>query len=215
MTDSHHHHKSHDSRHADGRPYDRHMHDADWQEVWERQRGREPMERGWLDALALRPGSRLVDVGSGPGYISILAAEQVGTDGRVYAVDQSADALAFLRQQLAGRPSTSVEPLAGSATAIPLPDASADRALVAQMLHHNEAPRAILFEVLRVLAPGGLLLVVEHDPDGSEESGPPRSERLPADTVRTWLIEAGFADVADRAVGDGRYGFLARKPTAT
>ncbi len=201
-----------EARHADGLPYDRHMHHADWEHVWERQRQREPMERGWLDTLGLEPGARVADVGSGPGFISLLAAERVGAGGRVYAVDRSPEALAFLRQQLAVRPAASVEPLVGAATAIPLPDASVDRALVAQMLHHDDTPQAILFEVLRVLAPGGRLLIVEHDPDGSEESGPPRAERLPAERVREWLAAAGYVDVADCAAGEGRYGLLAQKP---
>ncbi|SRR5579884_287009 len=212
MTQEHEHRA--DAVHADGHLYDRHMHHADWERVWERQRQREAMERGWLDTLGLEPGARVADVGSGPGFISLLAAERVGAEGRVYAVDRSAEALAFLQRQLAAHPQASVEPLVGAATAIPLPDASVSRALVAQMLHHDDAPQAILFEVLRVLEPGGRALIVEHDPDGSEESGPPRGERLPAARVREWLAAAGYVDVADCAVGEDRYGLLAHKPAS-
>jgi ubiquinone/menaquinone biosynthesis C-methylase UbiE len=199
--------------HHQGRPYDRDMRNADWQEVWERQRDRETMERGWLDQLALAPGSQFLDVGSGPGFVSLLAAERVGAAGRVYAVDPAPEALQFLRDRLAERPADNVEPLAGAGDAIPLPDASATHALLAQMLHHADAPEAILREVRRVLAPGGAALIVEHDPAGDTASGPPAAERLPATRVQDWLAAAGYDGWQACAVGDDRYGLLAYKPT--
>ncbi len=199
-------------QHHHGRHYDREMRDADWQEVWERQRGREAMERGWLDVLGLAPGSRFLDVGSGPGFVSLLAAERVGAAGRVYAMDRSPEALQFLRERLAERAVDNVEPLAGAGDAIPLPDGSASHALVAQMLHHNDAPEAIVREVLRVLQPGGAALIVEHDPAGSTASGPPAAERLPATRVQEWLAAAGYDGWQACDVGEGRYGLLAFKP---
>ncbi|HLH26308.1 MAG TPA: methyltransferase domain-containing protein [Chloroflexota bacterium] len=213
---AHHQHQGHTEtaggHHHHGRAYDRDMRNADWQEVWDRQRGREAMERGWLDALALAPGSHLLDVGSGPGFVSLLAAERVGPAGRVYAVDPSPAALAFLRERLAERAAANVEPLVGAGDVIPLPDASASHALLAQMLHHTDAPEAILREVLRVLAPGGAALIVEHDPAGSTESGPPAADRLPAARVQDWLAAAGYDGWQACEVGEDRYGLLARKP---
>ena len=196
-----------------GQPYSRDMHDADWQEVWERQRGREADSRAWLDLLDLQPGSCFLDVGSGPGFVSLLAAERVGPEGRVYAMDRSPDALQFLRERLAERPADNVEPLAGAGDAIPLPGGSASHALVANMLHHNDAPEAILGEVLRVLAPGGAVLIVEHDPAGSEASGAPLAERLPATRVQDWLAAAGYDGWQACDPGEGRYGLLAYKAT--
>jgi ubiquinone/menaquinone biosynthesis C-methylase UbiE len=222
MTSSEHHdHAGHHGHAADagghhhhGRAYSRDMHDADWQDVWEHQRDREAQARGWLDLLALGPGSRFLDVGSGPGFVSLLAAERVGAEGRVYAVDRSPDALQFLRDRLAERPAANVEPLTGAGDAIPLPAESASHALVANMLHHDDAPDAILREVLRVLAPGGAALIVEHDPAGAEEGGAPLAERLPATRVQDWLVAAGYDGWQPCDVGEGRYGLLAHKPTA-
>lgn len=206
------HHSAHGSHHGHHRAYDRDMHDADWQEIWERQRSREALEEGWLAALGLALGARLLYVGSGPGFISLLAARRVGPTGRVYALDRAPEALAFLRARLAEHQAANVEPVLGGGDAIPLPDASVSHALVAQMLHHNAAPEAILREVFRVLAPGGTILVVEHDPAGSTASGPPAAERLPAPRVRAWLAAAGYTEIESCPAGEGRYGFRARKP---
>jgi ubiquinone/menaquinone biosynthesis C-methylase UbiE len=216
MTSSEHH-GHHHAEAADGgqdqhgRPYDRDMRDADWQEVWERQRERQAQAAGWLDVLDLAPGSCLLDVGSGPGFVSVLAAERVGAAGRVYAMDRSPAALQFLRERLAERPLANVEPLAGAGDAIPLPDASASHALIAQMLHHTDAPEAILREVLRVLAPGGAALIVEHDPADAATGGPPAAERLPATQVQDWLAAAGYDGWQACDAGEGRYGLLAYK----
>jgi ubiquinone/menaquinone biosynthesis C-methylase UbiE len=216
---SEHHAQADHHAHRHGRPYDRDMRDADWQEVWDRQREREAVERGWLDLLALAPGSQFLDVGSGPGFVSLLAAERVGAVGRVYAMDPSPSALQFLRDRLVeraaahadARPTANVEPLAGAGDAIPLPDGCASHALLAQMLHHTDAPDAIVREVLRVLAPGGTALIVEHDPAGDTESGPPAADRLPATRVQDWLAAAGYDGWQACEVGDGRYGLLAFK----
>jgi SAM-dependent methyltransferase len=199
--------------HHHGQPYSRDMHDADWQEVWERQRGREADSRAWLDLLGLQPGSCFLDVGSGPGFVSLLAAERVGPKGRVYAMDRSPDALRLLRDRLAERPADNVEPLTAAGDAIPLPDGSASHALLANMLHHNDAPEAILGEVLRVLAPGGAALIVEHDPAGSTANGPPAADRLPATRVQDWLAAAGYDGWQACDPGEGRYGLLAHKAT--
>ena len=203
----HHGHGHHGERRAYGE-----MGEAEWGALWERQRGREGLARGWLDALGVELGCRLVDVGSGPGFVSLLAAERVGPAGRVCAVDQAAAALDFLRARLAEAGVDGVEPVVGAADAIPLSAASADRALVADMLHHNADPPAILREVLRVLAPGGAALVVEYDPAGSEASGPPAADRLPAGQVEEWLAAAGYARCETRTLDADHYGVLAYKP---
>lgn len=57
-----------------------------------------------LDALAVRPGETIADVGAGTGYFSVPLAHAVGPSGKVYAVDAQPEMLVWLRQKLnAGR----------------------------------------------------------------------------------------------------------------
>jgi ubiquinone/menaquinone biosynthesis C-methylase UbiE len=187
------------------------MHQADWAEVWEHQVGRADLWPGWLERAGIGPGARVLDVGCGPGFTSLLIGEHVQPGGRVWALDRAAAALDYLRARQAERGDTSVEPLLGAATAIPLPDASVDCAVVAHMLHHTDDPAAILREVGRVLTADGRALIVEYDPAASDDVGPPRSERLAATTVADWLPAAGLTASFPEPAEEGRYLLLASK----
>ena len=70
-----------------------------WAEVYARQEKRAHLVDAWMNALCLKPGDRVLEVGAGPGYVSMILAERVGREGVVYAVDKSADALACLERR--------------------------------------------------------------------------------------------------------------------
>jgi ubiquinone/menaquinone biosynthesis C-methylase UbiE len=187
------------------------MHQADWAVVWERQAGRAALWPTWLDRAGVQPGEKVLDIGCGPGFTSLLISERVGPTGHVWALDRAPAALDYLRARQVERGVAAVEPLLGSATAIPLPDSSVDCVVVAHTLHHSDDPAGVLREVGRVLAPAGRALIIEYDPAGRDDIGPPRSARLPATTVRVWLPAAGLADTAPEPAEEGRYLFVARK----
>jgi SAM-dependent methyltransferase len=63
----------------------------------------DPLGRLALDAAALRPGDRVLDVGCGSGQLSLQAADRVAPDGRVLGVDVSAPLVALARRRAAGR----------------------------------------------------------------------------------------------------------------
>ena len=69
-----------------------------WDEIFSRQLLRAGLVEGWMEALHLQPGACVLDIGAGPGYVSLVLADRVGPDGLVWAVDRSADALAYLER---------------------------------------------------------------------------------------------------------------------
>src|SRR5688572_28019385 len=85
------------------RPYDHEMREADWAVVWERQVERAALWPHWLDRADVRAGERVLDVGSGPGFTSLLIGERVGPTGRVWALDRAPAALDYLRARQAER----------------------------------------------------------------------------------------------------------------
>jgi len=125
---------------------------------WERLRG-ELYGHGFTQAalLALLPPEWTVaDLGCGTGHVTAALAPNVR---RVIGVDQSAAMLKAARRRTAG--CANVELRQGSLEALPLEDESVDAALLLLALTYVEAPLAALGEALRVLRPGGRLVVVD------------------------------------------------------
>lgn len=169
-----------------------------WDEVFARQRLRAGLVEGWMDALHLQPGAHVLDIGAGPGYVSLVLADRVGPDGLVYAVDRSADALAYLARLQHERRVSQIKRIVADATTLDPGALRSDSALVAMVLHHANDPRGILHNVARLLPKGAPAVIGEFHPEGPCEAGPPRAERISPEQVRAWCAAAGFAILAYR-----------------
>jgi ubiquinone/menaquinone biosynthesis C-methylase UbiE len=169
-----------------------------WDEVYARQVQRGVLVGDWMDALRLKPGDRILDVGPGPGFVSLLFAERVGPSGLVYAVDPSAEALAYLQRLQKERPIANIKTFVADAAKIDLPGVKLDAALVAMVLHHTDDPSGIMRNVARLLRPNGLAVIAEFCPNGPCEHGPPRDHRLTSQQLRSWCDAAGLTTVSER-----------------
>lgn len=162
---------------------------------------------------AIDLGDDVLEVGPGPGLTTDLLREKVD---RLVALEID-DALAVaLASRLAG---TNVEVVHGDATASGLPDDRFSAVTCFTMLHHVPSPELqdrLLFEVHRVLQPGGTFL-------GTDATDTPALRDLhiddvfvpiEADSFRRRLQSAGFVDI-DIEDADSRLRFLGRKPTTT
>lgn len=150
------------------------------------------MKRWIVDALALRDGMRVADIGCGPGALAVrIAAAHPAVD--VTAVDGDAEILALARAKAAaaGVRVTFVEALA---SAPPLPHGTFDRVVMSLVLHHlsREDKRNALASALALLRPGGELHVVDW--------GEARSLAMRAAFVSIQLLD-GFANTADHVRG--------------
>lgn len=120
-----------------------------------------------LDRIGLRPGERVLELGPGPGAFTVPAAQRIGPDGRLIAVDIQPKMIAAVRKRLASAGLTNVETHVASAYDLPLPDNSVDRAFLVTVLPEIPDPHRALAELYRVLRPGGVLSLTEQfiDPD--------------------------------------------------
>jgi SAM-dependent methyltransferase len=115
---------------------------------------------GVANPFALRKlskGERVVDVGSGAGFDSFVAAEQVGPAGKVVGVDMTEEMLAKSRSTAATLGFAHVEFRAGLAEDLPVEDGWADVVISNGVINLCADKRLVLSEILRVLRPGGRL----------------------------------------------------------
>jgi arsenite methyltransferase len=104
--------------------------------------------------LALQPGERVLDIGSGPGFLAEEMAAEVGPEGAVHGVDPSESMLAIARRR-----GTAVQYALGDAVSLPFDDETFDAAIATQVYEYVPDMPAALAEVRRVLRPGGRLLL--------------------------------------------------------
>ncbi len=133
---------------------------ADWLDRMERDEEEAP-ERA-LDALDIRPGQTVVDLGAGSGYFTVRLAKRVGPSGRVIAVDIQPEMLMRLRERLQHEGITNVTPLLATEQDPTLPEGAADLVLMVDVYHELAAPQQILRHIARGLRPNGRLVLLEY-----------------------------------------------------
>lgn len=117
----------------------------------------------FLEAVALRPGERVLDIGVGPGLLAHDMAKIVGEAGQVAGIDTSEPMLAVARDRCAEQPWTDFH--AADATKLPFDDARFDVVVSTQVYEYVPDIAAALAEVHRVLRPGGRVWILDTDWD--------------------------------------------------
>ncbi len=108
-------------------------------------------------ADVIRKGDIVLDIGAGSGTDSLICAKITGPQGKVYALDMTAEMRAKLGKTAAGI--NHVEVIEGDAEAIPLPDASVDVVTTNGVINLVPDKARAIAEIFRVLKPGGRLQI--------------------------------------------------------
>ena len=110
---------------------------------------------------AIEAGARILDIGSGAGTDSLIAAQMVGPEGRVTGIDMTAKMLAKARAGAAAMPTDNVEFVEGEAEALPFGDGSFDVVISNGVIDLLPDKDAVFAEIHRVLVPGGRIQVAD------------------------------------------------------
>ena len=119
----------------------------------------------------LAPGEHVVDVGSGAGFDTFIAADQVGDSGRVVGIDMTAEMLAKSRATAESLGLAHVEFREGLAEALPVADNWADVVISNGVLNLTPDKQKALAEMFRVLRPGGRLQIGDIQVDREVPAG--------------------------------------------
>lgn len=163
---------------------------ADWLERPERVEQEQP-ERV-LDALGLRRGDVVADVGCGSGYYARRMARRVQPGGTVYCQDIQPEMLDLMRRRAADEGVAGIRAVLGTPTDPKLPAGAVDWVVIADVYHEMSAPEPMLAGIRRALAPRGRVALLEY----RAEDG--TGDRIKADhtmSARQVLLEwraAGF-----------------------
>ncbi len=152
--------------------------------------GRERVFRQRIAGLAqLQPGELVLDVGCGTGTLAMEALQRVGETGRVSGIDPSPQMIARASRK-AERVGLAIDFQVGVIEQLSFPDQSFDAVLSTFMMHHlpDDLKRRGLAEIVRVLKPGGRLLVL----DMKGPVGPWKSNIADQPAL---MKEAGFTQV--------------------
>jgi ubiquinone/menaquinone biosynthesis C-methylase UbiE len=158
--------------------------------------GTERRYRARLISLAhLTAAESVLDVGCGTGTLAIAAKRCVGQEGNVHGVDPSPEMIRRARQK-SRRAGVDVSFEIAFAAALPFPDATFDTLLCTAMLHHlpEDARTRSLWEMRRVLKPGGHLLAVDF---GGQAEGTWTCARFAQRRLRYDLREQVFPLLTD------------------
>ena len=144
-----------------------------------------------LAALEPGQGQAIADVGAGLGWLSFPIAEHVGSRGKVFALEPSAEAVAELTRRAAQQKLAQLVAIETFAEHLPLADQSVDGVIwhtVALMMGDR---RQALSESFRIVRPGGRLVVVDWKIIETP-SGPPLERRVPEDLLAEEARAQGF-----------------------
>jgi ArsR family transcriptional regulator len=150
----------------------------------------------WARALGhLLPPLDVADIGCGDGYLTLEAARWART---VVGIDRSDEVLERAKALATRRRVANVEWKKGDLSRLPLRDESVDVALLSQSLHHASDPERAIAETMRVLRPGGRLLILdlrEHDQAWVRNRFGDRHLGFSSSELETLLRGAGMSDV--------------------
>ncbi len=132
---------------------------ADWLERQEREQEERPDLL--LEALKLKPGDVVADIGAGSGYYTRRLARLVGEKGVVYAVDIQPEMLDLLTNKMAELRIGNVKAILGTITDPKLPRAAIDLVLMVDVYHEFDYPYEMAWAICQGVKPGGRVVFVE------------------------------------------------------
>ncbi len=167
-----------------------------------------------IELANVKPGDRVLDVGCGTGSLTLTAQSYAGPSGKVYGIDAAPEMIEVAKKK-ASRSGLEVVFEVGLIEKLAFPDATFDIVFSRLAIHHvpDDLKRTGFSEILRVLKPGGHLLIADFIPPTNPVLNHITSALVGSHMMQTniWslppmLASAGFEEITS---GPTRSAFLA------
>lgn len=171
-----------------------------------------------IEALQLKPGSVVAEIGAGNGELTVALARHVGPTGLVYTTELGADRLRRLREAVDKKAITNVQIVEGHETQANLPEACCDAIFMRDVYHHFGDPVSMNASFFRALKPGARIAVIDFTPP--KEIAPPGdrakdgSHGVTAEVTANELKAAGFEIVSSEERTKRSFMVVGSKPAS-
>lgn len=143
-----------------------------------------------IEALAIKPGDVIADIGSGSGYFTLRMAQHVGEEGHVYGVDVNADMVRHLNERIRDGGVRNASTILARPDDPLLPQA-VDRFVVVDVWHHVDDQAKYLASMKKLLKPGGQVVMIDfHKRD--LPVGPPLAMKISREALIAQMEQHGF-----------------------
>lgn len=157
------------------------------------------------------PGTVIADIGSGSGFMTNVFSRQVGSGGKVYAVDINATMLEHVAKGAREAGLTNVETVLCTDKSTELAEESIDMAFICDTYHHFEYPMNTMTSLWKALRPGGQVILIDFDRiEGKTSAFFLEHVRAGQDVFTQEVINAGFELVNDHDVDFLKDNYLLR-----
>lgn len=147
-----------------------------------------------MDAIGIKPGMTVGEIGAGNGRFAVWLAGRVGQSGKVYANDIEPRALEFMRKRCQEENISNMIVVEGQEDNPGLPPGTIDVVIFANTLHMVEEPVPLLKNIIPSLKSNGILVLLEADKEKlMAQQNHPMAERVPPkNNYLKWLQDAGY-----------------------
>ncbi len=148
-----------------------------------------------LEALGIKEGEIVADIGAGSGYFTMRLAHHVGPTGRVYAVDVNPDMIGHLDARVRDAGLLNVSTILAPPDDPRLPQ-PVDRFVIVDVWHHIEDQAGYLAKMKKALKPGGQIVMIDfHKRD--LPVGPPAGMKIAREDLLKQMQQNGFRLVGE------------------
>jgi ubiquinone/menaquinone biosynthesis C-methylase UbiE len=169
-----------------------------------------------VDALDVREGTIVAEIGAGDGDLSIAVARQVGRTGRVFTSELGGERVGRLRQAVEKAGAENITVVEGAATETRLPERCCEGIFMRDVYHHFTDPPAMNASLRAALKPCGRLALLDFAPNGQESPAPSGRAGSPHGvtrvTTRAELERAGFEVLRDEVTTGRHFLLVAQRP---